>query len=163
MKLHRFAPIALVGLAACGALFNGGPANVSFNSNPSGAKVLIDNVERGTTPTTIALAKNRNYNVTFRLAGYQDQNMEITKKVSGGYVILDILGGILPVVIDAATGSWYTLSTKEVNATLTQSVADATIESRGQLNAEQLAAVRMGTPASRVITAEMLAAGRVAN
>ena len=161
MKLNRFAPIALVSLAACGALFNGGPANVAFNSNPSGAKILIDGAERGTTPATIALAKNKNYSVTFRMAGYQDATMDLNKKISGGYLVLDILGGLVPVIVDTATGSWYTLSTNNVTMNLTQTVADASIESRGQLSTEQLAAVRMGTPVSRVITNEMLVAGRV--
>ena len=158
---HRFrglAPAALLAISACGTLFNGGPANVAFNSNPSGATILIDGAERGTTPATLALAKNRSYNVTFRLPGHQDATTEITRKMAGGYLILDILGGLVPVIVDAATGGWYVLGTNNVSMNLTQQ--QASIESQGQLAPAELAAVRLGAPISHVLTAAEITAGR---
>ena len=128
-------------LGACGALFNSGPANVALSTNPPGAEVLVNGTSRGISPLTLSLAKNQNYTVTFRRAGYQDTSVEIRRKVSGGYVILDILGGVLPVIVDAATGSWYVLDTNNVNVNLLPNTARS-----GQLDPQQLAAVRLGTP-----------------
>lgn len=142
-------PVLALGLSACGALFNGGPANVALNSNPAGAEVWIDGANRGVTPTTLQLAKGQNHTVTFRKAGFADTTYEITREVSATYVVLDVLGGILPVIVDAATGSWYVLSTDEVHVQL----AEQPVAS-GQLTPEQLGAVRLGAPVSRFVDAE---------
>jgi len=38
--------------------------------------------------------------------------------VGAGWVILDILGGLIPVIVDAATGDWHYLDQTNVNAAL---------------------------------------------
>lgn len=144
-------PVLCVILAGCGALFNGGPANVAFNSDPSGAQILIDGTARGTTPATLSLAKNKSYLVTFKKAGFQDASAEITRKVSGGYIVLDILGGVLPVVVDAATGSWYVLSTENVSMNLRNATA-----MQGQLTPEKLAALKYGVPMDKLVNLDAL-------
>lgn len=141
--------IALVGLGAagCGALFNNGPELVTFTSSPDGAEVLINGARRGTTPISIPLAKDEDYAITFRKDGYEDVVATINKKVGAGWVILDVLGGLVPVIIDAATGSWYVLSADAVHGSL----ATAGPEPAGKLTPEQLDAVRRGAPASRFL------------
>jgi hypothetical protein len=153
--IPRFAPALTLLLAGCGALFNGGPSNVALNSDPSGAQVMIDGTSRGTTPTTLALAKNKSYTITFHKEGFQDATAQIDRKVSAGYVVLDVLGSVLPVVIDAATGSWYTLSTNNVSVNLRNASA-----MHGQLAPEQLAAVKAGKPLQSVLTAEHIMQAR---
>jgi hypothetical protein len=133
------AALSLSSLSACGALFNGGPADVTVNSNPAGAEVWVDGTNRGVTPATLQLSKGQSHTVTLRRAGYQEKTVVIDRKLSSTYLILDILGGLLPVVIDAATGSWYVLGTDEVNVDLQSGTAMS-----GQLTPEQLGAVRMG-------------------
>ena len=54
----------------------------------------------------------------FQKEGYETQQVRINKTVSGGIVILDILGGVLPVVIDAVMGTWYNLNPNEINVNL---------------------------------------------
>jgi hypothetical protein len=141
------AALSLSSLSACGALFNGGPANVTVNSNPAGAEVWVDGTNRGVTPATLQLAKNQNHTVTLRRPGYQETTVNLTKKVSATYVILDVLGGLIPIIIDAATGSWYVLNTDEVNVDLQQSGTAMS----GQLTPEQLGAVRMGVSIGQFI------------
>jgi len=148
--------LAAMVAAGCGAIFNSGPANIPFSTNPSGAEIWIDGVNRGTTPTTLSLAKNRNYTIVFRKAGFQDTSTEIKRKIAGGYLILDILGGILPVIVDAATGAWYVLDTNNVNVNL---IAASTAQ--GQLTAEQLAAVKAGVPVATFVNiGDLEATGR---
>lgn len=141
-KLMMLSVVAVVALVTggCGALFNGGPQMVAFTSNPTGAEVWVDGTPRGVTPTSLGLTKNQNHTVLFKLAGYGDFGTEITKHVSGGLVVLDILGGVLPVVIDAATGSWYKLSANSVHGSL--AVTDT--EPDGQLTMQQLNLVNLG-------------------
>jgi hypothetical protein len=147
-------------LAGCGAIFNGGPASVMFTSSPNEAEVWINDNRMGVTPVSLQLAKNQNHTVVFRRQGFTETTYQLDRKVSAGYVILDVLGGLIPVVIDAATGAWYVLPTNAVNVTLAQAV-DETAEStalaqRGTLTAGQLAQVRRGVPISRVITIDAL-------
>jgi len=155
--MKRFAVLAAVVptlvLSACGALFNGGPANVAFNSNPSGAQIWIDGTNRGVTPATLPLAKNKSYTVTFKKEGFPDTSYQLDRKISAGYVILDVLGGVIPIVVDAATGSWYVLSTKEVNVELGRNAATSL---RGQLTPEQLGAARLGTPVSELVDSDRI-------
>jgi hypothetical protein len=139
---------AVLSLSACGAVLNGGPANVPMSTNPPGAEIWIDGVNRGITPATLSLAKNRPYTVTFRRAGSQDTSVEIGRKVSGGYVVLDVLFGLLPVIVDAATGSWYVLDTSNVNVNLIPNGATS-----GRLTPEQLGAVRLGVSPGSFIAA----------
>lgn len=134
-------------VAGCGALFNGGPAKVTFTSSPEGAEVWINGMRRGTTPTVLDLQKNQDYTVVFKLPGHKDVATTISKKVGAGYVVLDVLGGLLPVIIDAATGSWFVLSTNAVHGTLDPVASELS----GTLTPEQLEQVRRGVPASRFI------------
>jgi hypothetical protein len=84
----------------------------------------------------------------FRRVGYQDTSVEIGRQVSGTYIVLDVLFGLLPVIVDAATGSWYVLDTSNVNVNLIANGATS-----GQLTPEQLGAVRLGAGVEAFITA----------
>jgi hypothetical protein len=138
------AAVLLVAAAGCGALFNGGPAKVQFTSAPDGADVWINGAPQGKTPVILDLAKNRNHNIVFKKDGYTDYGVTINRKVSVGLVILDVLGGVFPVVIDAAAGSWYTLDNNMVVAKLDQKMV-------GQLTSEQLNLIKLGVPLDKVL------------
>lgn len=134
-------------LGGCGALFNGGPATVNFTSTPVGAEVIVNGTPRGVTPVMLPLAKNQNHIVLFKMAGHSDFGVALDRQVSAGYVVLDVLGGLLPVVIDAATGSWYELSTNSVHGSLERTASDAD----GQLTQAQLTMVKMGISMDRAM------------
>ena len=143
--------LLLAGVAAaagCGALFNSGPARVNFTSTPDNAEVWIDGVRRGTTPVFLELEKKKDHTVTFKKAGYQDMTNPLPRSIKGVYVVFDVLGGLLPVVVDAATGSWYVLSTDHVHGTLQQTT--------GQLTPDQLRRFKAGEPLSNFISVESL-------
>lgn len=134
--------------AGCGAIFNSGAARVNFTSTPDTSEVWIDGSRRGTTPIFLELEKKKDHTVTFKKAGYQDMSNPIPRSIKGAYVVFDVLGGLLPVVIDAATGSWYVLSTDHVHGSLQRMT--------GKLTPEQLDRVKAGEPASHFITPELL-------
>lgn len=148
MKKLMVVLAAGMAVAGCGAIFNGGPARVNFTSTPDTAEVWIDGSRRGTTPIFLELEKKKDHTVTFKKAGYQDMTNPIPKSIKGVYVVFDVLGGLLPVIVDAATGSWYVLSTDHVHGSLQKM--------SGQLTPEQLKRVKAGEPLSRFITPEML-------
>lgn len=110
--------VTLLFAAGCGTLFNSSTKAVAMSSEPSEAEVYIDGNRMGTTPITLELDNQENHAVVFRKDGYQDVTCDIKTKVGAGYVILDILGGLIPVIIDAATGEWESLDTKTCNVNL---------------------------------------------
>ncbi|MGE5308904.1 MAG: PEGA domain-containing protein, partial [Deltaproteobacteria bacterium] len=93
---------------------------VAFDSEPQGADIFINGNRMGKTPCPLMLSNLHPVTVTFKKAGFEDKTYIIESKVGGGWVILDVLGGIIPVVIDAVTENWYNLETSEVKILLDQ-------------------------------------------
>jgi len=112
--------ILITSTTACATLFGAKSADVDLNSNPSGAKIYVNGEMMGTTPLNINLSKDQNYSIQFKKPGYTTRTYKINKGVGAGWVVLDVLGGVIPVVIDAATGSWYKLDRYKVNGVLQQ-------------------------------------------
>ena len=117
MRLIALVAVCSVALTGCGALFVGTTQTVGINSSPVKSKVEVD---KGvyTTPTSVELARNKSYTVTISKEGYETRSVKVNRQVSGAIVILDILGGIVPLVIDMAMGTWYKLTPDTVNVTL---------------------------------------------
>lgn len=55
------------------------------------------------------------YSIEFRKDGYKPKVFNVTNHVGAGWIVLDVLSGLVPVIIDAATGSWYELDQKYIN------------------------------------------------
>lgn len=104
-------------LVGCGALFKGTTQTVNINATPANSAVIV-NGQTYTSPAIIQLPRNKDYLVSVSKEGYVTQQFQIERQVSSGIVILDILGGLFPVVIDAAMGTWYNLVPSLVNINL---------------------------------------------
>lgn len=61
---------------------------------------------------------HQSHRVVFQKEGYDDAVCELTASVGTVWVILDVLGGLVPVIIDAATGEWKSLDQGVCNAVL---------------------------------------------
>jgi hypothetical protein len=67
---------------------------------------------------TEELSHRREHVVTFRKAGYKETSCNIGRSVGAVWIVLDVVFGLVPVIIDAATGSWYGSKTKLCSVTL---------------------------------------------
>lgn len=106
--------ITTLSLSSCALVFKGNnPANIPVNSTPVGAEITINGQSYGTTPTTIQLEDGENYNLIFKL---DDETRTYTLKSEVGtlWLVLDILSGGVPLIVDAATGEWLELPEDEV-------------------------------------------------
>lgn len=103
---------------SCAIIFSGTNAGVRMDSSPDGVEVWVNGAKAGVTPCKIELKKNQEYSIEFKKEGYQTRSYRLTNSVGAGWVVLDILGGLVPVIIDAATGAWYSLSQDNINAVL---------------------------------------------
>jgi hypothetical protein len=103
---------------SCATIFKGSHEDVDFNSQPSGTKVYINGEYLGKTPLQLPLLTNMSYEIEFKKSGYETKKTFITNKIGAGWIILDILGGLIPIVVDAASEDWYNLNQDNVNAIL---------------------------------------------
>lgn len=66
------------------SIISGSNQNVTFNSNPEGATVLIDGIASCTTPCTISLPKaHADKMVSFKKDGYETFSMPMTTSYNG--------------------------------------------------------------------------------
>ena len=102
-----FLALSLVAFTGgCAAVMGTKAKNFDFNSNPVGATITVDGNPAGTTPVKMNLSNLKEHTIVFHKDGYQDATCTLTKGTGGGWVILDVLTGLVPIVIDAATNSW---------------------------------------------------------
>ncbi|HVY48426.1 MAG TPA: PEGA domain-containing protein [Minicystis sp.] len=114
-----FVALATVYLSGCASVIRGTHADVPINARPSKAEVWVDGVQQGQTPLKVSMEVNSAHTVVVRAPGYKDQTIRTDRYVSGGYVALDILLGLLPAIVDAATGAWYAIGPTPINVMLT--------------------------------------------
>ncbi len=105
-------------LSGCATLFHGSTDKIDFSSDPAGAKVYVNGQLMGNTPLQLNLQSKHSYTIEFRKEGFENRTVVVNCSVGGGWIVLDILGGLIPVIIDAATGDWNSLDQEHVNAAL---------------------------------------------
>jgi hypothetical protein len=114
--------IALVVIAAfsasCATVFKGNHSQVGFSSDPRGAKVYVDGAYLGDTPIRLKLESRHDYTVEFVKDGYKTKVFHLTNHIGPGWIVLDVILGLVPVLVDAVTGSWYDLDQRHLNAVL---------------------------------------------
>lgn len=105
---RAWAPLLILALtlSGCATIFSGGPDSVNFGSKPEGAEVLVNGQSMGSTPVTLRLEPSKTYMITYRKEGFGDATVVLSTHVQPGFVVLDVLAGIMGVAIDAATGDW---------------------------------------------------------
>lgn len=106
----------LIFITSCASLLKGTSQEVSFRSTPSSAEVYVNGQFMGYTPLKIHLDSDRSYQVEFRM-GNMRKVVYISKRLNAAWVILDILIGFVPVLIDLVTGAWYELDQTDVYVT----------------------------------------------
>ncbi len=117
---HSLFVVALILVAGCGTLFTADTKVIPLDSNPVAAEVVIDGVVQGVTPMTLELSNRDSHTIQFRKEGYQSVVCQLNATVSGGIVVLDILGGLVPLIVDAATGNWKRLENESCEMQLSE-------------------------------------------
>lgn len=110
--------VTSIGLSSCATLFGKKTHALAVGSDPSGADVYVNGFKMGTTPVELNLKADKSYTIEYRKEGYQSITRVVNTKVGAGWIVLDVLGGLIPVIVDAATGNWNKLDQDAVNAVL---------------------------------------------
>lgn len=110
--------ILMIALAGCATIIHGGRQNISIKSNPGGATVTVNKVTV-TTPGVIKLSRFEPRMVLrFKKEGYKPAEVILARAVDGWLFGNVLIGGLIGIAIDFATGAAYQLTPKEVNVTL---------------------------------------------
>ena len=106
---------------ACATIIHGTSQDISVNSVPSGAKVMVKGVHMATTPAVIKLSrKESNIILRFEKEGYEPVEVALNRSVDGWIAGNIIFGGLIGLAIDFINGAAYKLSPSEVNAAMTE-------------------------------------------
>jgi len=118
MKARAALAVLTCWTARCATVLGSKQHDFSFNSAPTGAQVFVDGNPVGTTPLTVNLSNTQSHTVVFKKEGYADIGCQLQKGTGAGWVIADVVFGLAPIVIDAATNNWSQTKTHECNQTL---------------------------------------------
>jgi hypothetical protein len=127
MTSIRFARLALLALTStlcvsCASLTRGSHDKITVQSTPAGADVRFSNGMTGVTPGQFKLPRKDDVNVTVSKSGYESQTVQLRSMISkgGGAATAGnvLIGGIIGIGIDAATGATKDLFPNPVIVTL---------------------------------------------
>ena len=89
-----------------------------YPASRKGAEVYLNGIKQGKTPTTLRLQKGNEYDIEFKLDGYESKTWRLGYSLGAGWLILDILAGLVGVIVDAATGDWNGFDNNKYKAVL---------------------------------------------
>jgi predicted small secreted protein len=125
MKFARVvAVVSSTLLAGCGTMLHGSRQDIAVQSSVAGATVQTSPASMSVNaPGTLSLERKNNYVLTFSAPGYAPATVNVTNSIGVGTVIADVLlTGLVGVVVDGMTGSWYGLNPETASATLVKQV-----------------------------------------
>jgi len=131
----RFWAMALIPVllmqVGCASIISQSDQSVRVRSEPSGAAVEIGGMRYGTTPVMAKLRRKDRHEIKVTKEGYYDETRLTSRGFNWWFMGNIILGGIIGIVIDFATGAVYTVEPDEINVRLEQNpdfVASASSE-----------------------------------
>lgn len=105
-------------MSSCATIISGAKQNFNITSTPTEAKIFINDEEVGTTPFKTKLKRKQNHMVRLELDGFQPHEIELKRKFNGWIIGNAAIGGLIGVIVDLSTDSYYLLSPKEINVEL---------------------------------------------
>lgn len=122
MTIRTAAVLAVTLLVApgCATIIQGEHQSVPFDTDPSGAQVIVDGIEMGQTPTVLSLDRGEDHEVLLLLDGYRDVTLRLDKDFD---FVPTVVGnvfswGLLGIAVDVLTGAAYDLEPEQVTRTL---------------------------------------------
>lgn len=108
--------VSLLGHAGCATIVSSGPDLIPVNSEPSGAKVLLDGIPVGRTPMTAAVNRKSDGVFTFELDGYSQAVRDESKVMNGWFAGNILLFGfaVIGIPVDLITSNQGKYSTDPI-------------------------------------------------
>lgn len=101
-------------LTSCATIISGSRQKVEINSEPTSAKVYINEIEVGNTPVQQNLKRNQEYNLVLKLDGYETYETKLERKFNAWYIGNIAFGGLIGIIIDPITGAIHKLKPEDI-------------------------------------------------
>jgi hypothetical protein len=126
---------AVVYFSGCATILGGSQSKIKvYNGYPLNAEVYFNNEFKGNTPCEIKINKKEvkanGGIVTLKSNGFEDQNITLSKKTRGGFIFLDIIFGVVPIIVDAAAGNLSKVNPNKINYNLSPTSAESVIKNQ---------------------------------
>ena len=112
--------IGLVILTGCASIVASGPDTMTVSSEPPGATVFLDSFQVGVTPTILRVDRSMQGLLILRKEGYNPAVWQISKPINGWFFGNLFFGGIIGIVVDAATGNIVKFSDAPIRINLVE-------------------------------------------
>jgi hypothetical protein len=101
--------VIVLAATGCATVLANGTQTISIEANP-GAAIVVDGHQVGTSPAVIEVSSHDDHDIVVG-----EKGCHLSAGVGVGWLILDIvlIEMIFPIVVDAATGNWKSISVEE--------------------------------------------------
>ncbi|NGX43498.1 MAG: hypothetical protein K940chlam7_01796 [Chlamydiae bacterium] len=110
--------IPLLCLLGCATITQTTDQRVGVSSSPTGADVWIDGVLVGKTPLRTNLSRKEDHMVRIELLGYLPYEAKFSRSFNAMTLGNVVVGGVIGLAVDAASGAIYRLTPSEISACL---------------------------------------------
>lgn len=111
LKISGFLLAGILILPGCATILGGSRHTIHIKQGtPPNARVYLNGEFHGEAPENVKVQKNArqgNSYVEIKADGYETSKINLTRKVSVGFTLLDICFAIVPLAVDFATGNIY--------------------------------------------------------
>jgi len=102
-----------LGMGGCASIVAGKRQIWQIESQPTGARVVVDGREVGRAPVAVSLRRNRPHSVRLDHKGFQSQQIRLRRRINGWFWFNlfwggPVWGGVM-MIIDAAVGTMWEL------------------------------------------------------
>lgn len=125
-----------VHLSACASIITGTSQEVTFNSNPDEATVLVSGRVIGKTPVTTSIKKQSGQSLVFEKEGYKPLTMQLETHLNPWFWGNIVLGGFIGSTTDGLSGAVHEYSPNQYMVTL-QPAGTGSLETQTAISERQ--------------------------
>lgn len=104
----------------CATIMTGTSQKIGVTSMPTNARVSVDGQDVGVTPLFANLKRSRTHIISIEMPGYLKTDIAVNKKINGWVWGNIVFGGLIGLIVDATTGSLYSLTPDQIQEELTK-------------------------------------------
>ena len=124
IRNNMFYLLSVVLFTNCATILKGPTEQVAFTSEPTGAKVIIEDSLRGKTPLKLSLKSANDYSIKVKLDTNKSYQTLLTSSFATKYLIGDFFVGVpLSISIDWISKSWWELDKENIHVVFTDTTA----------------------------------------
>lgn len=116
----------IVNASGCATFVKGTHQSIGITSDPAGAYIKADGIDKGKTPMVIKMKRNKAHTVQFDMPGYKTFEAGISTHSSGWIWGNIFIGGLIGLVVDLITGASNNLVPDNIHAKLTPADTEGT-------------------------------------